>query len=71
METHVQKEVTHLFLHHTQEGMNILITRDDFQTLMDIIIVDLTRTYMVQRTSTTTTHVTMLAIQEKTQSYNE
>jgi hypothetical protein len=51
--------------------MNILITRDDFQTLMDIIIVDLTRTYMVQRTSTTATHVTMLAVKKKTQSYNE
>jgi hypothetical protein len=28
--THVQREVSHLFLHHTQWWMDILITRSDF-----------------------------------------
>jgi hypothetical protein len=38
---------------------------------MDIVIVDPTRTYMMQQTSTTTTHVTTMATQEKTMSYAE
>jgi hypothetical protein len=40
--------------------MDILITKDNFQTLMDIIIVDLTHIDMVQRTLTTTKHATMM-----------
>jgi hypothetical protein len=38
--THVQKEVSHLFPHHTQQA-DILITRNDFGTLLDAIIIDL------------------------------
>jgi hypothetical protein len=51
--------------------MDIFITKDDFQTLMDIIIIDQTCTDMVQWTSTTTTHESMMAIKKKTQSYVE
>ncbi len=65
--THVEKEVSHLFFCHTQRQVNILITRNDFQTLMDIVIIDQTFTYMVQWTSTTS-HETMMAIQKKTRS---
>jgi hypothetical protein len=28
--THVQKEISHLFPHHTWRQMDIIITRDDF-----------------------------------------
>jgi hypothetical protein len=54
--THVQREVSHLFPHHTWWRMDILITIDDFRTLMDIIITDPTRTNMVKWTSTMTTN---------------
>jgi hypothetical protein len=38
--THVQKNVSHLFPHHTQKQVDIVITKDDFQTLVDIVIVN-------------------------------
>jgi hypothetical protein len=44
---HVQKEVSHLFPHYTQRRVDILIINNSFRTLMDIVIVDLTRTNMV------------------------
>jgi hypothetical protein len=60
--THVQKEVSHLFPYHIQQRMDILITKNNLCTLMDVIIVDLTCTNMVQRTLTTTTHVVMMVV---------
>jgi hypothetical protein len=66
---HVQKKVFHLFPHHTYRGMDIVITRDGFQTLVDIIITDPTRTNLVQCASTTTTHVATIVAQNKTRSY--
>ncbi len=59
--THVQREVSHLFFHHTQWQVDIFITKDDFRTLMDVIIADSIRTDMVQWTLTTITHVVMMA----------
>jgi hypothetical protein len=50
--------------------VDIVITKNGFWTLMDVVIVDSTRTNMVQRTLTTT-HAKMMAVQEKTQSYVE
>jgi hypothetical protein len=47
------------------------ITKDNFHTLMDLVIVNPTLTNMVQWTSTMTRHATMMAIQEKTRSYTE
>jgi hypothetical protein len=47
-ETHVQREVSHLFPHHTQQQMDIIITKNDFHTLMDLVIANPTRTNMVQ-----------------------
>jgi hypothetical protein len=38
---HIHKEVSHIFRCHTQQQMDILIMKKDFQTLMDVIIIDL------------------------------
>jgi hypothetical protein len=51
--------------------MDILITKNNFQTLVDIVIANPTHINMVQRASTMTTHVMMMVAQEKTRSYNE
>jgi hypothetical protein len=59
---HAQKEVFHLFPHHTQWQIDILITKDNFWTFMDIIIANSTHIYMVQQALTTTTHATMMGI---------
>jgi hypothetical protein len=45
--THVQKEVSHLFPHHIPQQVDILITRNDFCTLMDIVVANPIRTNMV------------------------
>jgi hypothetical protein len=45
--SHVQMEVSHLFPHPIRRRMNILITKDGFQTLMDVAIVDLAHIDMV------------------------
>jgi len=45
--------------------MNIVITRDDFQTLVDVVIVDLTCTNLVQCASTMIVHVTTIVVQDK------
>ncbi len=67
--THIQNEVSHLFPHHTRKRMDIVITRDDFWTWVDVVIANPTHTNLVQCPSTTTTHVTTFAIQNKAQSY--
>jgi hypothetical protein len=46
--------------------MDILINRNNFQTLMDVIIVNLICINMVQWTLTMTTFTTMMVAQEKT-----
>jgi hypothetical protein len=51
--------------------MNILITRNDFCTLMDIVIVNPTHIDIEQRASMTTSHATMMDAQEKTQAYTK
>jgi hypothetical protein len=42
--------------------VDILITNNGFRTLMDIIIVDPTRTDIVQQTSMMTTHAAMMVV---------
>jgi hypothetical protein len=42
--------------------MDMLITRDNFRTLMDVVIVDLIHTDMVQQSSMTTTHAMMMVV---------
>jgi nicotinamide riboside transporter PnuC len=49
--------------------MDIVINTYGFWTLVDVVIVDLIRTYLVQQTSTTTIHITTIAIQDKAWSY--
>jgi len=69
--THVQREVSHLFFRYTQWWMDILITKDGFWTLMDVIIANSIRTNMLQWTLMMITYVAMMAIQEKTWSYTK
>ncbi len=64
--THVQKKVSHPFPHHTWKWMDIVITRDDFWTWANVVIANPTCTNLVQCASTMTTHVTIVAIQNKT-----
>jgi len=61
-ETHVQREVSHLFPRNTQRWVDILITKKCFGTLMDIVIIDLIRIDMMQRTLMTITHVMIMVI---------
>jgi hypothetical protein len=42
--------------------MDIVITKNGFQTLVNVVIIDLTCTYLVQRVLTMTTHVTTLML---------
>jgi hypothetical protein len=42
--------------------MVIQITRNNLRTLMDVAVIDLIRTYMVQQALTMTTHAMMMAI---------
>jgi hypothetical protein len=51
--------------------MDIPITINCFHILMGIIIGNPTRTIMVQRTSTMTTHVMKMVAKEKTRSYTK
>jgi hypothetical protein len=59
----MQKEVFHLFPHHT------LITKYGFQTLTNIVINDLTNPNTVQYASSTTTHAMIISSQKKTRSH--
>jgi len=45
---HVEREVSHLFLYHILRQVDIIITKDGFYILMDIVIVELICIYMVQ-----------------------
>jgi hypothetical protein len=58
---HVQREVSHLFLHHTIRQVDILIIRHNSRTLMDVVIIDPTCTDMAQQTLTIITHVVLMA----------
>ncbi len=51
--------------------MDIVITRNNFQTLTNIVIANPTHTNLVQHTSTTIVHATIVVTQDKTQSYTE
>jgi hypothetical protein len=66
---HVQKEVCHLFPRHTRQQVDILITKNGFHALLDLVIANPTHTNMVQRESMKTTHATTMATQKKTRSY--
>jgi hypothetical protein len=63
-EAHVQKKIFHLFFFlrfltyffHIPQWVDIFIIRNSFHTLMDLVIVDSTCTYMMQRALMMTTH---------------
>jgi hypothetical protein len=59
------------FPHHTWRQMDIIITRDNFQTLTNIVIANPTHTNLVQHASTTIVYATIVVVQDKTQSYIE
>jgi len=44
---HIQREVSHLFLRHTWKRVDIVITKNKFWTLADVVIVDPTHTGLV------------------------
>ncbi len=64
-EPHVQKKVSHFFLRHTLRRMDIVIIRDFFCTLADVVITDLTHIDLVQCASIMTMHATTIIVQEK------
>ncbi len=68
---HIQREVFHFFPHHTQRRVNIIITKDNFRTLMDVVITISTHTNLVQHASTMIMHATIVIVQNKTQFYTE
>jgi hypothetical protein len=51
--------------------VDIVITKDNFQTLADVVIADLTRPNLVQRASMMTTHASTIVARNKAQSYIE
>jgi hypothetical protein len=51
--------------------MDIVITKNNFHTLVDVFIVNSTRIDLVQHASTMTMHVMIVAAQNKAQSYTK
>jgi hypothetical protein len=45
--------------------MNIIITKDNFQTLRNVVIVDLTHTNLVQHVSMMTMQAATIVVQDK------
>ncbi len=59
------------FPRHIWQWIDILITKDGFQTLMDVDIFYLIRTNMMQQTLMMTTHVMMMIVSKKIESYTK
>jgi hypothetical protein len=51
--------------------MGIVITIDGFQTLVNVVIIDMTCTNLVQRALMMTTHVATIVVQDNTRSYTK
>jgi hypothetical protein len=68
---HIQRKVFHLFLRHTWRQVDIIITKDNFWTLANIVIGNPTRTDLAQWISTMTTYAMMMAAQDKARSYTK
>jgi len=56
---------------HTKTQVDIVITRNNFRTLADVVIVDSTHPNLVQCASTTTMHVATIVAQNRAWSYIE
>jgi hypothetical protein len=66
---HVHRKVSHLFPHHTWRWVDIVIAKDNFQTLANVVIVDLICIDLVQHAMTTITHGTIVVVQDKSWPY--
>ncbi len=66
---HIQREVSHLFPCHKQKQVDIVITRNDFWTLANVVIVALTCTDLVQHALLIIAHAITIAVQNKIQFY--
>jgi len=60
------KKMSHLLLCHIRQQVGVLIIRDNFQTLVNIVIANSTCSDMVHCASCTTTPALTIVIQEKT-----
>jgi hypothetical protein len=65
------EEVSHLFLHHTGNWMDIFITKNSFWTLTNVVIIDPTHINLVQHALTTTMHAITIIVQNKAWSYTK
>ncbi len=63
---HIQKEISNLFPHHTRKQVDIVVTKDDFWILADIVIVNPTCIDLVQSTLSMIMHATTIVAQDKT-----
>jgi len=63
--THVQRKVSHFFPPHTHRRIDIVITKNKFRTLADVVIVNPTHINLVQQASMITTHRAIVAAQDK------
>jgi len=51
--------------------MDIFITKNSFHTFANVVVIDLTHIDLVQRASTMIVHASIVAVQDKAQSYIE
>jgi hypothetical protein len=68
---HKQREVSHLFPCHTWKWMDIVISKDGFWTLVDVVIVNLTCIDLVQHALMTIMHASIVVAQDKARSYTK
>jgi hypothetical protein len=66
----IQREVSHLFPCHTWKRWDIVIIRDGFWILVDVVITNLIHTDLVEHV-TTTMHASRIVVQNKAWSYIE
>jgi len=57
--------------HHTRRQADIVITKNSFWTLTNVVIINATCTNLVQRVSTMTMHAKIVATQDKVRSYTK
>jgi hypothetical protein len=60
------KGVSHLFPYHIWRQVDIVITRDGFWTLVDVVIINLICIDLMQCVSTTITFVAIIVVQDNT-----
>jgi predicted PurR-regulated permease PerM len=68
---HIQRKVSHLFPRHTQRQVDIVITRNNFQTLVKVVIANLICTNLVQYVLIMIAYAIIIVVQNKTLSYTK